>query len=133
MLLYSSKKLDSYKWEELPINDNIITWVEQLADDEDAPKIIDRYPIFEQIPGVPVTDIYDNDYDSHENIENSDESDIHVVAVPREVPDIHDEDNDDNVANNNNYITEEDSIESESQYNKDNDNDTSSDITEEED
>jgi hypothetical protein len=46
MLLYSGKRLHSYEWKELPIDDDVVNRVEELAITEDAPTMINKYPVF---------------------------------------------------------------------------------------
>jgi hypothetical protein len=56
MSLYSGKRLHSYKWDELPIDDDVINRVEELGDIEDAPVMADGYPMFEWAPGEAIID-----------------------------------------------------------------------------
>jgi hypothetical protein len=56
MSLHTGKKLHSYEWEELPIDDDVIARVEELAREQDAPIMTDGYPMFEWMPGVPILD-----------------------------------------------------------------------------
>jgi hypothetical protein len=44
--LYSSKQLHSCEWKELPIDDDVVNRVEELAGREDAPTMINGYPVF---------------------------------------------------------------------------------------
>jgi hypothetical protein len=46
MSLYSGKRLHSYEWKELPIDDDVINRVEELANREDDPTMINGYPVF---------------------------------------------------------------------------------------
>jgi hypothetical protein len=46
MSLYDGKRLHSYEWKELPIDDDVISRVEELATREDAPTMINGYPVF---------------------------------------------------------------------------------------
>ena len=59
MSLYTGKRLHSYQWDELPIDDDVISRVEELAMKEDAPVMADGYPMFEWSPGVPIIDVTD--------------------------------------------------------------------------
>ena len=56
MSLYTGKRIKSYKWTELPIDDDVIDQLRYLADGEDANKMTDNYPIFEWASGVLITD-----------------------------------------------------------------------------
>ena len=56
MDLYTGKRLHSYEWTELPIDDDVIAMVERLAQDEKAQRMTDQYPMFEWAPGVPILD-----------------------------------------------------------------------------
>ena len=46
MSLYSGKRIHSYKWRELPIDEETITRVEDLAENEEAPEMKRGYPVF---------------------------------------------------------------------------------------
>ena len=46
MSLYSEKRIYSYEWAQLPIDDDVADRVEELADLEEAPEIKRGYPIF---------------------------------------------------------------------------------------
>ena len=56
MSLYSGKVLHSYNWEEIPINDEVIGRVEELASEEDAPRVSEGCLLFEWAPGTAVSD-----------------------------------------------------------------------------
>ena len=56
MNLYTGKRLHSYNWEELPIDNDTIERVEELAKNEKAKRLTDNYPLFEWAPGVPIVD-----------------------------------------------------------------------------
>ena len=47
MSLYSGKKLHAYDWVEAPIDRDVISRVEELAESEGQPLIIDNMPTFE--------------------------------------------------------------------------------------
>ena len=55
MSLNSGKRINSYNWNQLPIPDDVIQRVEQLANDENQPYLDDKTPMFEWAPGIPVT------------------------------------------------------------------------------
>jgi hypothetical protein len=65
MSLFSGKRLHSYNWHELPIDDAVIDRVHELADIENQPPLIDGMPIFEWSIGDPIADNDDNDDDQH--------------------------------------------------------------------
>ena len=46
MSLYSGKKLHGYDWVELPITNDVIHQVENLAKDQKAPLVQNNYPMF---------------------------------------------------------------------------------------
>jgi len=45
--LYSGKRIHSYVWREIPIGDETIAQVENIAKNEKAKRLTDRYPMFE--------------------------------------------------------------------------------------
>ena len=47
MSLYTGKRIDSYVWEELPVSDEIIERVREIAKQQKQPKLINGIPIFE--------------------------------------------------------------------------------------
>ena len=57
MSLYSGQRIHGYSWEQLPIDDDVIERVEQLAVNENQPKLVDGLPIFEWARNVPITDL----------------------------------------------------------------------------
>ena len=46
MSLYSGKRIHSYRWKKLPIDEDVINRVESLAEEEEAPEMSHGYPIF---------------------------------------------------------------------------------------
>ena len=46
MSLYSGKRLHSYEWTELPTDDEVISRVDHLETNENAPTMINGYPVF---------------------------------------------------------------------------------------
>ena len=46
MSLYSGKRIHSYEWKELPIDEEVIARVEELAEEEEAPEMKRGYPTF---------------------------------------------------------------------------------------
>lgn len=75
MSLFSGKRLHSYKYTELPIDDEVIRRVDELAKKEDQAEMPGGFPLFEWDIGVPVTDAHNEDIageagdvDTQENI-----------------------------------------------------------------
>ena len=54
MSLYSGKQIHSYHWKELPICEEVIKRVEELATKENQPLLVDNHPIFEWSSGQPI-------------------------------------------------------------------------------
>ena len=112
MNLYTGKRLPSYAWEELPIDNDIIEQVEFLAKQEKAPVMTDGgYPMFEQMTGVHV------DGNNLETNDTDDESKQLNENEEQEIDELHGEESDDNAEDNklsseekneNIYITEND-------------------------
>ena len=75
MSLYTGKRLHSYNWQELPIDDETINRVEDLAKAEKAKRLTDNYPMFEWAPGVPIIDELIPLLCEAENMNNDDETD----------------------------------------------------------
>ena len=73
MSLFTGKKIHSYKWEELPITDEVIARVEELATIEKQPKMNNGLPIFEWEPGFPITDDHEHD--------NNDEGEVPEIDI----------------------------------------------------
>ena len=130
MNLYTGKRLHSYAWEELPIDDDVIEQVEFLARKEKAPVMTDGYPMFEWQPGVPMEDNnLDTDDTNNENEQMNENEE-------QEIDELHEEENDDNAEMNNDdeqpssdeegiYITEEEENDSDLSTENDEDNDIS--------
>ena len=47
MSLYTGKKVHTFGWKELPIHDDVTKRVEEPAEQENQPKMVDRTPLFE--------------------------------------------------------------------------------------
>ena len=56
MSLYTGKRLHSYIWEEIPIDQDTIDRVDQLAREEKQPVLDNNQPLFEWLPGKEVED-----------------------------------------------------------------------------
>ena len=89
MSLKTGRELHGYEWTEVPIDDSVIARVEEMAEAEGQPTMVDG-PIFEWSPGVPILDDdedeeelnapmadfeYDYNVDSEVEENDSDESD----------------------------------------------------------
>ena len=61
MSLYTGKRIHSYDWDEVPIDEDVIARVETLAEEEGQPLIINKMPLFEWTTGTPIADA-DDDY-----------------------------------------------------------------------
>ena len=57
MSLYTGMRIHSYIWEELPIDDGVIQRVEQLAEIEKNPVLIDTNPFFEWAPEISIEEV----------------------------------------------------------------------------
>ena len=55
MYLATGKKLHYFIWTELPINDQVISRVNNLATNEKQPEMTKGHPIFEWSPGILIT------------------------------------------------------------------------------
>ena len=62
MSLKTGKRIHGYKWVELPITDEVIQRIDDMAVDENQP-IMETRPIFEWTPGVPILDVDEDDED----------------------------------------------------------------------
>ena len=60
MSLYTGKRLHSYIWEEIPIDQDIIDRVDKLAREEKQTLLDNSQPLFELLPGKEIED-YQND------------------------------------------------------------------------
>ena len=56
MSLYIGKRLHRYQCTELPIDYDVISQLRYLAEEQDAKKMTDNYPMFEWAPGVLITE-----------------------------------------------------------------------------
>ena len=56
MSIATRKQIYAFVWTELPINDQVVSRLNDLATEKKQPEMIKGYPIFEWIPGIPITD-----------------------------------------------------------------------------
>ena len=68
MTLATGKQLHAFIWTELPINDQVISRVNNLATKERQPEMTNEYPIFECISGIPITYKYDETQSEEDEI-----------------------------------------------------------------
>ena len=68
MSLYTGNKIHGYIWNDIPIDNDVISRVEELADKENQPLLIDDHPLFEWAPGRPIAS------DTNEEIELDNET-----------------------------------------------------------
>jgi hypothetical protein len=109
MSLYSGKRLHSYEWKELPIDDDVINRVEELASREDAPTMINGYPVFTWAKrNLEHLNIDHEDDDENEEL-NDDEDSIIILEDNDEQLNMNEEAMIDEVDNDINYVTEEES------------------------
>ena len=54
MSLYTGKKINGYIWNEITINNDFISKVEELADKENKTLLLENHPLFEWAPGRPI-------------------------------------------------------------------------------
>ena len=123
MSLFTGRELHSNNWDELPIDEEVIAKVEQMAKDQDQPFLPDKYPMFEWSPGTLIEDEDDetveeeqNEFDEQYELQRQDE---------RLFDDDEENENEDNNDNNelNNEIEEENNEENDEQEEEDIDND----------
>ena len=89
MSLNTGKRIHSYHWDKLPIPDEVIDRVEELAKEESQPLLTDKQPMFEWSPGFPITSsITDDPDDGHTApIDNSVDIDLDISAIDNTVND----------------------------------------------
>ena len=122
--LYTGKRLNSYEWKELPIDEDVIDRINELAEKEEAPLMKKGYPVFtwkrrllgEDDTGINGTDddlndTYNQNQGAREQLNNFDANDI-------QANDDHDEAENDNEDDEqgvivDGYITEDDTNEDE--------------------
>ena len=77
MNLENGEKFSSNKWKEIPITDDVIDRVHEIALEQDQPEVIDHELIFEWQPGVPIENIdaNNNENDDNNNDDGGDNND----------------------------------------------------------
>jgi hypothetical protein len=114
MLLYSGKRLHSYEWKELPIDDDVINRVEELASRENAPTMINGYPVFTWARrNLEHLNIEPDDDDDENNDMDEDEDSIIILEDNDEQLNMNEEAMIEEAENDINYVTEEEIDDSE--------------------
>jgi hypothetical protein len=116
MSLYSGKLLHSYEWKEFPIDEDVINRVEELASREDAPTMINGYPVFTWARRNLNHLNIEHDADNEDtDMDDEEESIIILVENNQEQLDMNEEamiaEADDEI----NYVTEEEQEENENE------------------
>ena len=76
MSLYTGKRVHAFAWKELPIHQDVINKVEQFAEEEGQPTMIDKEPIFEWAPGVTITNDEENEHTEETHNHDNEEQDL---------------------------------------------------------
>ena len=76
MNLYTAKKLHSYNWQELPIDNENISRIEELVQEEKVKRLTDTYPMFKWVRGVPIIDKLLPNVNENNNEEYHNENEI---------------------------------------------------------
>ena len=101
MSLYTGKRLHSYHWKSLPIDQEAIDRVSTLAAAENQPVLVNGMPIFEWNIGVPIGDAEDPNEDSESITDDNNDNELLQIQHPH--PHLDDD------ANAGAYITDNDS------------------------
>ena len=96
MSLYTGRRINSYVWEVLPISDEIIERVGEIAKQQKQPKIINGIPIFE----------WDSRNNNRDDLDNNDQENVQEENDENE----NENDNEDGIINN--QVTDEEEVES---------------------
>jgi hypothetical protein len=101
MSLATGKQILAYGWNELPIDEDVIARVEELAMNEEQPVLVNRVPLFEWAPREEITDVHEDDeQNEEENIEEdqneNDKASINENDESDDSDDDSDTDDDDN-------------------------------------
>ena len=131
MSLYSGKRIHSYEWKEVPIDDDVIARVEELAEEEEAPEMKRGYPIFTwkqrllDDPDLNVNDVIDDVVPTN-NGNNDINNELEIIEeIPDQEIEIAEQENEivnDDEPEETNYITDEGSVMEENEENDDIDN-----------
>ena len=74
MSLYTGRKIHAFGWKELPIHEDVINRVEQLAEEENQPTMNDRVPLFEWEPGREILDDENEEEENNEQNNNEEQN-----------------------------------------------------------
>ena len=138
MSLYSGKRIHSYEWKELPIDEEVIARVEELAEEEEAPEMKRGYPIFTwkqrfiEEPDLNVNDaiedVMDIDVNNGNDVEVQGNNNIEIEnnAIPEQELEINENEIVNDIVNDEepvqeetNYITDESSTNDDNEDNED--------------
>ena len=94
MSLSSGRRIHSYHWEHLPIPDEVIQRVKEIANKENQPLMAEKIPMFEWVPGI---NMVDNNYN-----ENSPSMPTEAINqdTENELHESHEQDSDENISMN---------------------------------
>ena len=129
MSLYSGKRIHSYEWKELPIDEEVIARVEELAEEEEAPEMKRGYPIFTWKRRI----IEESDLNINDAIEDTIDIDVlneNIEEQGNEIPEqeleVNENENVNEIINDEepiqeetNYVTDESSINNENDSEED--------------
>ena len=110
MSLHTGKRIHSYIWSELPIDEDVICRVEELATKEKQPVHIDNHPIFEWTPGQPIENNTVNEEPVLE-IDEGEEDNANIDPPQQQIDVIEEEHETDSTGN---YITDAETSKSKS-------------------
>ena len=97
MSLYTGKRLHSYDWNELPIDEDVIDMIKNLAQTERSPIMKDKYPMFEWLPGIPILDNGKDNSTTCNEIDTADDNPLDIDIVNDDDDNI----DDDNISHDN--------------------------------
>ena len=74
MSLFSGKRIHSHNWTELPIDDDVIARVKELASKENQPELPLKSPIFEWAPGIEIESL-----DGEDETESNSDAEVSLL------------------------------------------------------
>ena len=100
MNLHKGRNVHSYEWKGLPIDDDVIARVKELAKNEqkkERPIAKEKYPLFERLPVMPIVDVQDNTTnDNNDNENNDDDDDAQADPLEEDAIPLLDDNNEEN-------------------------------------
>eukprot|EP00957_Ditylum_brightwellii_P128843 9828774-Ditylum_brightwellii.AAC.1 len=82
MSLYTGREIHGYLWKELIISDEVIDRVYELAQKEKRScKLINRAPLFEWAPGIPIIDRPINEEQNEDDHKNTNNNEIEIILA----------------------------------------------------